>query len=186
MPKKMFQRWLPNHRSLKESRMLRWLGPILDDPYLLHINRKSISQSTFIGLFCAYLPIPGQSIIAALLAFWFRTNMPLAIGLIWVTNPITFAPMFFLSYRVGRFILGTEGNLTSFELSWSWISSQGSHIMLPLFTGSLICGLLAGAIGFLGIRLIWRFKVMESWDQRAKKREAQRIEALQQHSNDQL
>ena len=74
MPRKTLRRWLPDPHKIVDSRAIRWMGPLLRDPNLFHINRTSISASFFIGLFCAFLPIPGQTLIAALLALFFRTN----------------------------------------------------------------------------------------------------------------
>ena len=171
MPKKILRRWLPDPHKLVESRAIRWMGPLLSDPNLFHINRTSISASFFIGLFCAFLPIPGQTIIAALLALLFRTNLPVAMALIWVSNPLTFPPMFLFSYGVGVLLLGQE--LTSFniELSWEGASSQGQAIWLPLLAGSVLCGVISGIIGYLVIRYLWRWKVIKNWEARNKKRQ---------------
>lgn len=167
MPKKIFSRWLPAPYKVVQYPLLRWLGPAINDPNLFHINRTSISLSFFIGLFCAYLPIPGQTIIAALLALWWRTNLPLAAALIWISNPITIAPMFYLSYQLGNFILGApESSGLAIELSWDWMVEQGAGILLPLLIGSLICGLTLGLTGYFVIRYLWRWKVINKWEER--------------------
>ncbi len=171
MPKKLFRRWLPDHQALQKKRFLRWLGPVLSDPYLLHINRDSVSKSFFIGLFCCYVPIPGQTIVVALLALAMRANLPLAISLIWISNPLTMPAMFYLSYKFGTLLVGTrEASSFSFEPTWDWFVAQGSHIMLPLFTGSLIFGLVLGLTGFFVIRYLWRWKVINDWGRRRETR----------------
>lgn len=146
------------------------MGPLLRDPNLFHINRTSISASFFIGLFCAFLPIPGQTIVAALLALLFRTNLPVAMALIWVSNPLTIPPMFLFSYSVGVWILGREVTSFNIELSWDWAIAQGEAIWLPLLTGSLLCGLVCGGIGYLVIQYLWRWKVIKNWEERNRKR----------------
>lgn len=146
------------------------MGPLFKDPNLFHINRASISTSFFIGIFCAFLPIPGQTIVAALLALMFRTNLPVAMVLIWVSNPLTFTPIFLFSYGVGALLLGQELATFSIELSWDWAISQGQAIWLPLLTGSLLCGLVSGGIAYLVIRYLWRWKVIKNWEARNKKR----------------
>ena len=173
MPRKIVQRFLPDPHRLKESRFLQFFGPLIEDPYLFHINRKSISLSFFIGLFCAYLPIPGQFLVAASLALWWRSNLPLALSLIWITNPVTIAPMFLLSYSLGNLLLGREGQLNGIELSWEWMSSLGSEL-LPLVLGSLVCGLILGLTGYFLIRYLWRLKVIDNWEKRAAKRLAKK------------
>ncbi len=171
MPKKILRRWLPDPHKIVESRAIRWMGPILRDPNLFHINRISISASFFIGLFCAFLPIPGQTIVAAMLALLFRTNLPVAISLIWVSNPLTFPPIFLFSYKIGVWLLNQEAIPFTIQLSWDWAVAQGEAIWLPLLTGSLLCGLISGGIGYVVIHRLWRWKVVKNWEVRNKARE---------------
>lgn len=152
-------------------RPIRWMGPLLRDPNLFHINRYSIASSFFIGLFCCYLPLPGHTLFAALLALLFRTNLPVAITLIWISNPLTIPPMFLFSYSVGAWLLGNPETHFTIELSWEWIAAQGSAIWLPLLTGSLICGLVLGALGYLTILYLWRWKVIKNWERRKQTRQ---------------
>ncbi|MDX2464959.1 MAG: DUF2062 domain-containing protein [Porticoccus sp.] len=170
MPRKTLRRWLPDPHKIVESRAIRWMGPLFKDPNLFHINRTSISASCFIGLFCAFLPIPGQTIVAALLALFFRTNLPVTMALIWVSNPLTIAPMFLFSYSVGVLLIGQEFIPFSIELTWDWALAQGGAIWLPLLTGSLICGLICGGLAYLIIYQLWRWKVIKNWEARNKKR----------------
>jgi uncharacterized protein len=170
MPKKILRRWLPDPHKIIESRAIRWMGPLIRDPNLFHINRASISASFFIGLFCAFLPIPGQALVAAVLALLFRTNLPVAMALIWVSNPLTFAPIFLFSYRVGIWLLDQEIMPINIELSWDWAIAQGGVIWPPLLIGSLFCGLVSGAIGYVVIRRLWRWKVIKNWEARNKAR----------------
>jgi len=170
MPRKTLRRWLPDPHKIVESRAIRWMGPLFSDPNLFHINRTSISASFFIGLFCAFLPIPGQTIIAALLALTFRTNLPLAMALIWISNPLTIAPMFLFSYGVGILLLGQETIPLSIEMTWDWAVAQGQAIWLPLLIGSVVCGLISGGLGYLIIHQLWRWKVINNWEIRNKKR----------------
>lgn len=176
MPRKFLLRWLPDPRKVQQSRLLRLLGPLVEDPYLFHINRKSISQSVFIGLFCCYLPLPMHSLIAGLWALWWRSNLPVALGLIWISNPLTIGPMFYLSYQLGSLILGTTIQTTDIAINWEWITSQANHILLPLFTGSLICGFVLGATGFLLVRVLWRISILQQWAARAKIRSRRLID----------
>ncbi len=51
------------------------------------------------------LPIPGQTILAVLGALLLRVNLPVAAISVWITNPITFAPIFYLAYKIGAALL---------------------------------------------------------------------------------
>ena len=41
--------------------------------------------------------------------------------------------------------------------------------LVALLVGSLICGILFGALGYLGVRLLWRWSVVRHWEQRKKR-----------------
>lgn len=170
MPKKLFRQLLPNPAQLAQKPAFKWLAPLLSDPYLFHINRRSVSLSFFIGLFCAYLPIPGQMFVSALLALWWRSNLPVAVALIWVTNPVTIPPMFYLSYKLGGLLLGAQHTGVAIQLEWAWFAEQGAAILLPLLLGSLICGLALGGLGYAVIRLLWRWQVIKNWEKRKQTR----------------
>lgn len=111
-----------------------------------------------------------------MLALLFRTNLPVAMALIWVSNPLTFPPIFLFSYQAGIWLLGQEATPFSIELSWDWAIAQGGAIWLPLLTGSLLCGLVSGAIGYIVIHRLWRWKVIKNWEARNKAREKKSVE----------
>ena len=65
-------------------------------------------------------------------------NVPLAIALVWISNPITIPPLFYFTYRLGTLILGEPETVGSIELSLTWLSGQiGSCLATtdPGFTG---------------------------------------------------
>ena len=171
MPKKILGRWLPAYSKIKKSPALHWMGPIFARPNLFHINRASVSTSFFIGIFVAFLPIPGQTLIAAFLALLFSSNLPIAVALVWISNPLTIAPLFIFTYGVGVLLLGMEFIDFTLEFSWSWIITQGKLIWLPLLTGSFITGLVCGSLGYILINLLWKWKVQKNWVARQGKRE---------------
>ena len=124
----------------------------------------------FIGLFCAFLPIPTQMLVAASMAIIGRCNIPLSVGVTWVTNPLTMGPMFFFAYKLGAWLLDTQVTITSVELSWSWLSSQIGQIWRPLLVGCLICGWVSGLSGMLVSRILWRLHVVRRWQKRVGRR----------------
>jgi uncharacterized protein len=177
MPKKFLSRWLPTPHKISNSRAIKWMGPLLQDPNLFHINRTSISASFFIGLFVAFFPIPGQTILAALFAFFFRTNLPVAIALIWISNPLTIAPLFMFTYSIGILLLGLEFTAFSIELSWSWAIAQGKLVWFPLLIGSLATGVFCGALGYVAIHQLWKWRVLKNWEIRKKKRATRSLQS---------
>lgn len=174
MPKKFLRRWSPDPEKIQKIKGLGWLKPILRDPYLFHMNRRSVSLAFFVGIFCAFLPIPAQTLPAALLALWWRANLPISVTLIWLTNPVTMPPILYANYELGRRILGWERIAFHFEMSFSWLVTEAQAIWWPLLTGSLIAGLVMGFLGWLSIRLLWQWHVVRSWEARKLKRQIAR------------
>lgn len=165
MPKKWFKRVLPTAADLRQKKGLGFLGRLLDDPNLLHLNRQSVSTAFFIGVFSSFLPLPLQMAIAAGLAFLFRCNLPISMALVWISNPITWGPIFLFAYEVGRFLLGSPPVHVSFELTWDNFA-QMNKILLPLWTGSILCGTFFGLCASVFMRWFWRWHVIRNWERR--------------------
>lgn len=168
MPKRLIGKFLPSPAKLKNSALAHILGEQIHNPNLWHLNRRSAAGAAFIGFFCAFLPIPFQMGLAALLALWFHKNLPLSIALVWLSNPFTYAPMFYFNYRLGSLILGESENTFSFEMSWEWLANDFFLYSGPLALGSVIAGLSAGTIGYFIISSYWRWKVVQRWEKRQK------------------
>ncbi len=170
MPRKLFKRWLPNPAEFRNRPALAFMSNLLQDPYLFHLNRHSVSGGFLIGLFIAFLPIPGQMPLAALLAFLFRVNMPLSVALVWISNPLTMAPIFFATYELGRWILDSPPVTFSIELSLHWLTSEFTKFWKPLLVGSLITAIVMGVLGYITIQIFWRWHVLRSWNRRKLRR----------------
>jgi uncharacterized protein (DUF2062 family) len=171
MPKKFIQRFLPHQDRVRNHPQLkRVFGKLLQDPNLLHLNRRSASGGFLIGLFFAFMPVPIQMLLAAGAAILFRVNLPLSVGLVWVTNPITIPPVFYFCYKLGAWILNTPVITEKFTMSWQWFSSIFLDIWEPLLLGSFICGLASALLGYGAIRLLWRLNVVRQWEARKRRR----------------
>lgn len=170
MPKKLIRKYSPNAEALKAHPSLRWLGNSLDDANIWHLNRQSIARAAMVGLFCAFIPLPTQMIIAACAALWFKANLPFSVALVWITNPLTFAPMFYMAYKVGAWLLGITPD-GSEEITVDWIMSLLSQGWQPLILGSFVCGIIAAISGYTAVIWIWHWQVVSRWEERKKKRE---------------
>jgi uncharacterized protein (DUF2062 family) len=168
MPRKLFKRWLPDQAKVRDTRSLQFLGTLLHDPNLFHLNRHSVSVAFAVGLFLAFLPIPGQVPLAALLALWLRCNLPLSVALVWISNPLTFPVIFFAAYKVGLWFLDAPYVPFSFELSWDWFTSKFLRIWKPLLLGSVIFSVFFSAGGYLLIQGLWRWSVVNRWQKRPR------------------
>lgn len=161
-----YRKYLPTREGLRKTRSLRFLGEMMFEPNLWHFNRHSVSFAFLVGLFCCFLPIPFQMVPAVLLAVWIRCNLPLSIALVWISNPITMPPMFYACYRFGTWILGREREVSRINMSWEWLSGQLAVVWEPLLLGSVLAGITFGSIGFVTVRIYWRYKVAKHWSMR--------------------
>ena len=170
MPKKTLKSIVPSPAKIRELKSLQMLGDWIYAGNLWHINRYSASMAFFVGLFVAFLPIPGQMLAAALLAILLKCNMPLSVGLVWITNPVTMPAIYFLAYKVGAIIIDAPVQNMDFELSFFWVTHSLVTVWKPFLLGCLICGLFFGCLGYFLISQLWRWRVAYHWQQRKKRR----------------
>ncbi len=174
MARKLIKRFIPSPEWVQKQHSLKVLGDWIHDPNIWHLNRYSVANATFIGLFVAFVPLPAQMIIAALLAILFRANLPISVTLVWFTNPLTIAPIFYIAYNVGAAVMGSGGNQFAFELSWQWLSHELSQNWQPFLLGCLLCGLFSGLLASATVRWAWRRHTIKRWHERRLKRQSER------------
>ena len=167
MIKNVIKRLFPKLDKVKEEKILKIFGPAVLQPNLWHINKKSVSRGFAIGAFCAFLPIPGQMIIAAFLSITFAANIPIAVILTWITNPITYAPIFYFAYKVGKIFIDSKIHVDVNETNID-ILSNIIHIWQPLLIGSIILASVGSIISHIIIRIYWRYYVLKIWSKRKK------------------
>ncbi|NEX19607.1 DUF2062 domain-containing protein [Thiorhodococcus mannitoliphagus] len=165
--KNWLKRVIPSPKAIHESRYLGIFGKLLHDPNLWHLNRHSVAGAFAVGLFVMYLPPVGHVFIASALAIYLRVNLPIAVALIWISNPVTIPPMFYFAYLVGSWVLGipSVGFKVHFWLDWhNWFAVLG-----PLLLGCIICGAVCSLLGYVTIQILWRWKLMRRIQKRKER-----------------
>jgi len=156
--KHLMRRIAPDPKTLKEHKHFRLLGRLLHDPNLWHLNRRSAAGAFAVGLFMMYMPPFGQALMAAMAAIAFRVNLPISVALVFITNPVTIPPMFYFAYLLGAWVLGEP--VAPFDLAFWGEPANWLTILEPLALGSLLCALACSAIGYLAVRLVWRWHLV--------------------------
>lgn len=170
MPKKFIKRFMPDPHKIRHHKYLRIFGSLLHDPSLWHMNRRSVSGAFGVGLFFAWWPVPFQMILAAAAAIPLRANLPVSVGLVWVTNPLTMPPMFYFAYTLGSWVLGWPPGDFAFELSIEWLKQGLIHIWQPFLLGCAILGVVSSVVGYSVIRLLWRVHLVRAYEKRKSNR----------------
>ena len=92
------------HRRLRHRPWWRSLTRPLFHRSLWRPCPSTVSTAFSVGLFFAMMPIPFQSLAAALVCLRFRANIPFAMLACWVTNPLTQAPVILGQFRLGQWM----------------------------------------------------------------------------------
>lgn len=132
-----------------------------------------VAFGVFLGFLVGATPTIGlQMIIYVALATVLRANRLSGILPVWLSNPLTAVPLYYGEWRVGRALLRSDADapdLMSDALDPSWADlltvefwTEATDVFvalgLELWVGSLLCGTVAGALGYFATRaLIRRF-----------------------------
>ena len=181
MPKRFFKQFSPDPEQIKSNRLLSCLGSTLLIPSLWHFNRRSVSGAFGIGCFCMWIPLPTQSIIAAVCAILLRCNLPLSVALVYITNPITIPPLFYYAYRLGGWLLNEQP--VEFQLSLGGLKNIMAQIWEPLLLGCSIMAVVSGLLGYYGIHLFWRLHIRRRLQERRQRQREKKRKALENTFN---
>lgn len=159
MSKKLLQRFIPHPEKIKAIKALEFLGEKLHRPNLWHLNRRSVSMAFSIGLWAMYTPpLPWQMAIAGVLAIYFNANLPIAVALVWITNPVTWLPMYYAAYKVGSWVLG-QGSFQFEQFSQLFSIEKVLELGTPLLLGCFILMNTGAVLGYTVAQFLWRRSV---------------------------
>lgn len=176
MPRKLLRRVLPDPQWIRDHSLLAWLGPALHHPRLWHVSRGGIALGMAIGIFFGVLLPIAQMPAAAAAAVFMRANLPVAVAGTFVTNPFTFAPVYYLAYRVGMLITGTDHAVEPLVFDahannlWEWLGFWLERIQRlgkPLIVGLFVIACGFSVSSYFGINWLWRKLTLRAWHRRS-------------------
>ncbi len=144
----------------------------------LSVNRKSVSRGVLIGLFWAFIPMPMQMLGVMITTPLFRFNVPIAISMVWLSNPFTMPPMYYMEYITGNIILGREG-IEDMELTMEWFSEHFDDILIPLYTGTAFYSIFVSTMIYFLINWLWIKSVHQEKDEKKRSKKTKMREDIE-------
>jgi uncharacterized protein (DUF2062 family) len=182
MPRRLLQRlsarFTPAIDAMTSRPFVRRHLPALADPDLWHMNRRSVARAVALGLFCGLIPGPVQAFFALGGCLLVRANLPISVVTTFYTNPITIVPIYVVAYEYGRLFFPDAPAGASFDLPESagvmqwfpallhWMAGLGK----PLGVGLVLLASTLALVGWIAVRLGWRWHVVRAWQRRARSR----------------
>ena len=151
---------LKKYSPKRENVNLGWLNKHLTDPELWKWNKKTIAKAFAIGFFCAFLPMPAHTLLAAILAVLFSANILLSILMVWVNNPITMVPIYYFTYKLGASIMGIEMD-PDFEFSFGYLMDNFGVATIALWIGGIVVSIVSAIVGYFSIITIYKYKAFK-------------------------
>lgn len=121
---------------LSRSRLLKW---VIHRKELWQWTRHSVALGAAIGVGFGLLIPLAQIPASALMSVVFRANIGAASIATLVSNPITFAPLYYAAYKFGERVTGIEFiPLSASDGVFSWLSGVGLPLMIGLGMFALV------------------------------------------------
>ena len=154
--KKTLKRYSPKQEDIS----LGWLNKHLHNADLWKWNKRTISKAFAIGLFCAFLPLPLHTLLAAALAIVFSSNILLSMGLVWVNNPLTMVPIYYYTYKLGSNVIGIEID-PNFQFNLDYFMGSFASAVTAIWVGGLIVSTISAIIGYTAILAIYKYRAYQ-------------------------
>ena len=125
--------------------------------HYLSVNRKMVANAMFVGLFFAMIPMPMQMLAVILTLSVIKFNVPIAISLVWITNPLTMPFIFYGEYTLGNLFLAQEG--VPIQMTIEWFQNNLDTIFMPLYLGALITAVFLAFSSRYLVNHLWKRSV---------------------------
>jgi uncharacterized protein (DUF2062 family) len=122
---------------------------------------EQLARGLASGVFSGCYPLFGfQIIIGVTVATFIRGNRIMAAAATWISNPLTYVPIFAFNFQVGHWLLG-GGPINVFDdldtlKGWR---EMGTDVSLRLMLGSTVVGVVAAVASYyIGLPIIRRMR----------------------------
>ena len=168
--KKLLHRMKLSPEHIQAGRIGKWLGKHGLNPDLWSFHRGPVARAVVAGLLPATSPFLGlHHFLAVFLAIVMRANVPVAVVVQTVNNPLTIPIYYTMAYHVGEVMLGrpakyenhiaekikkldeTEGIRAKLRM----LAGELAMVAVPLMVGCTVIGVVVSIAGYGLIYAIW-------------------------------
>ena len=160
---------VPTRESIQKSRVLRPVAHRLLAPALWRFNRRSVPRGVALGMGTGILLPFAHMPLAAVLALPARANIPIAVMMTLISNPLTFVGIVWAEHSIGKFVLRLDTvvpgqpALQVAHSDWlHWLMSSAGVAMV----GALVLAPIVGGLGYAAAALAWRWRTARRWSRR--------------------
>lgn len=180
--RKRWARYLPTRESLEQIRWLRPIAHIVLRSDLWRFHRRSVPRGIAIGLVVGiFLMLPGLQVIGAILiSLPFRANIPLAVTMTLLSNPLTTPLILLGSLGLGNWLFDLHADVSTLATLHAHKANLGAYLdwlfsdAAPALAGGLaVVSAIAGIIGYLAAGWLWRCWIGHKWKHRMAHRDEQ-------------
>jgi uncharacterized protein (DUF2062 family) len=176
---------------MKENQNVHWWSSprrLLREILMLDDTPHMIALGTMIGMFIGMTPTVGIQMILVILfelstRSFFRFNRTAALITVYVSNPLTSAPLYYFNYWIGTCFVGGELpysrfasilSYSGFAEWWTAVSTLFLEVGKPLLVGSLIVGIVSSALTYPLMR--WLLLAVPRYNQPATDKDKSKSE----------
>lgn len=157
--------WLPQRDTLIAHPWLKPFAERLRSPQLWRLQHESVARGVAVGIFWAFVIPVAQLVVAVVHCTWWRANIPTALAMTLVTNPLTIGFWLWLAYQLGSVLIGAPADATMATdgAISAWVTQHGGPILLGM--GIFAVG--GAAAGYWSVKLVWHLRI---WLKRRSRR----------------
>jgi uncharacterized protein (DUF2062 family) len=117
-------------------------------------------------MFFGLLVPVGQGLVAGVVAFGLRANLPAAVLATFISNPLTTPAIVLAAYYAGLAVLDEPMAMPVLAQDIGWIEKIGA-MGEPLLVGLVLLAVTSAALTYFGVQLGWRLSVI--WKREARR-----------------
>ncbi|AWT60844.1 MAG: hypothetical protein DF168_02068 [Candidatus Moanabacter tarae] len=157
---KRLLRPLPRRANLHRYPFIKWFAKTARNrSFLWSFRTTHVVPSLYAGCILAFMPLYGAQVPLALVtALVIRCNLPILVGLQFLSNPLTLPIIYLSAYGIGDFLLGIFGDSNSMIAFWG-TDGEKTLLMESVYTvtatvvGGIIIGYFAGVLSSVVYRI---------------------------------